>query len=120
MDLVKIIYFDAAHKLPNVPVGHKCNRLHGHTFRVDIAVSGPEGTESGWVVDFADIQQAFLPLLDQLDHNYLNEVDGLDNPTSENIARWIWVRLKPLLPSLVKVSVFESPDSGCFYCGEDE
>jgi 6-pyruvoyltetrahydropterin/6-carboxytetrahydropterin synthase len=111
--------FEAAHRLPNVPPTHKCARLHGHSFRVEVHVSGPVGAESGWVRDFADIATACQPLLEQLDHHYLNEVEGLWNPTSENLARWMWERLAPALPGLAQVVVRETCTSGCVYRGED-
>lgn len=110
---------EAAHRLPNVPEGHKCARLHGHSFRVEIHVRGPVGEESGWVMDFAGIKAAFQPLLARLDHHYLNEVEGLENPTSENLARWIWTRLRPDLPLLSRVVVRETCTSGCIYEGEE-
>lgn len=119
MDVFKEFVFEAAHRLPNVPAGHKCARLHGHSFRAEIHVRGEVGAESGWVIDFADIKRAFAPLLDQLDHNFLNEVEGLSNPTSENLARWIWRRLQPTLPGLCKVVIRETCTSGCIYQGED-
>ena len=99
MEIFKEFTIEAAHRLPNVPVGHKCGRLHGHSFRVEIYLKGSVGDNSGWVLDFADIKKAFQPFYDQLDHNFLNEVQGLSNPTSENIARWIWRHLYPTLPS---------------------
>ncbi len=109
--------FEAAHRLPNVPEGHKCARLHGHSYRVEVRVGGEVGKESGWVVDFADLGAAFKPLHAQLDHYYLNEVPGLENPTSEVLARWIWDRLEPALPGLVEVLVRETCTSGCSYRG---
>lgn len=118
MDIYKKFSIEAAHRLPNVPAGHKCGRLHGHSFQVEIHVSGPVGTASGWVMDFADIKSAFKPVFDRLDHHYLNEVSGLENPTSENIARWIWDHLKPALPLLSKVVINETCTSGCVYAGE--
>ena len=120
MDIFKVISLEAAHRLPNVPHGHKCERLHGHSYRVEIHVSGRVGRETGWVIDFADIQKAFQPLYDELDHHYLNEVEGLSNPTSENIARWIWERLQPALPALSKVVIHETCTSGCVYQGRDD
>jgi len=120
MEIFKEFTFEAAHRLPQVPPGHKCSRLHGHSFRVAIHVQGPVGVESGWVMDFGDISQAFKPLYERLDHYYLNEIDGLENPTSENIARWIWRHLKSSLPSLCKIVVRETCTSGCLYQGEDE
>jgi 6-pyruvoyltetrahydropterin/6-carboxytetrahydropterin synthase len=120
MEIFKEFTFEAAHRLPHAPPGHKCARLHGHSFRVEIAVRGPVGRASGWVVDFADLKAAFQPLYDQLDHNYLNEIAGLENPTSEELARWIWRRLRPALPSLARVVVRETCTTGCVYSGEDE
>ena len=120
MEIFKEFTFEAAHRLPNVPPGHKCARLHGHSFRAAIHISGPVGDETGWVMDFADIQMVFRPLYDQLDHHYLNEIEGLENPTSENIARWIWKRLKPILPQLSQITLWETCTSGCNYRGDDE
>ena len=120
MDIFKEFTFEAAHRLPNVPEGHKCRRLHGHSFRVEIHVRGEVDPETGWVMDFADLKRAFQPLYDQLDHNYLNEIEGLENPTSEVLARWVWQRLRPSLPGLSQVLVRETCTSGCIYRGEDE
>lgn len=117
MEVFKEFTFEAAHRLPNVPAGHKCARLHGHSFHVALYVSGPIDAEMGWVVDFADIKKAFRPLYDRLDHNYLNEIEGLSNPTSENLAVWIWNNLKPSLSSLSQVIVRETCTSGCVYRG---
>lgn len=119
MDVFKTFTFEAAHRLPNVPEGHKCARLHGHSFRVEVHVSGPVDDTSGWVMDFADIKAAFDPVRDRLDHRYLNDVEGLENPTSENVARYIWQSLKPRLPRLAKLVVHETCTAGCVYCGED-
>ncbi len=118
MDIFREFTFEAAHRLPNAPPGHKCARLHGHSFRVRVLVRGPVGAESGWVMDFADISRAFRPLKKRLDHRYLNDIEGLDNPTSENLARWIWRRLKPELESLHAVEVRETCTSGCVYRGD--
>ena len=110
--------FEAAHRLPNVPEGHKCERLHGHSYRIEVRVGGEVGEQSGWVVDFADISAAFKPLHAVLDHHYLNEVPGLENPTSENLAQWIWDRLVMGLGGLQEVVVRETCTSGCSYRGE--
>jgi len=118
MEIYKEFTFEAAHRLPNVPVGHKCARLHGHSFAVVIHVRGPVGETSGWVMDYSDLTQAFRPLHDRLDHHYLNEIEGLENPTSENLARWIWEHLKPILPTLCQVVVRETCSTGCLYRGE--
>lgn len=119
MEIYKVFIFEAAHKLPNVRAGHKCGRLHGHSFKVEIYLQGAVGAETGWVTDFADIKDAFQPFYDQLDHNYLNEIEGLLNPTSENLARWIWERLQSKLPQLSKIVVNETCTTGCVYRGEN-
>ena len=118
MEIFRVFQIEAAHYLPNVPEGHKCRRLHGHSFRIEIHVSGDVGAESGWVMDFADLKRAFQPLFDQLDHRCLNDIDGLGNPTSENLARWIWQRLQPALPELARIVVQETCTAGCVYTGE--
>lgn len=118
MEIFKSFTFEAAHRLPNVPEGHKCARLHGHSFRVEIHVRGEVDGHTGWVMDFADVKTAFKPLLDRLDHYYLNDIEGLENPTSENIARWIWDRLRPALPGLYRIVVHETCTSGCAYEGD--
>ena len=119
MEIFKLFTLEAAHHLPNVPEGHKCRRLHGHSFRVEVHIAGPVQEHTGWILDFADLSRAFQPLYDQLDHHYLNEIEGLENPTSEHLARWIWRRLKPVLPLLAKVVVRETCTAGCIYRGED-
>ncbi|PHI29795.1 6-carboxytetrahydropterin synthase QueD [Budvicia aquatica] len=116
--LFKDFNFEAAHRLPNVPEGHKCARLHGHSFMVRIEVTGEVDPYTGWVMDFSDIKAAFKPILDSLDHYYLNDIEGLDNPTSEVLAHWIWQRLKPSLPLLSAIRVKETCTAGCIYRGE--
>lgn len=118
MEIFKSFHVEAAHRLPNLPAGHKCGRLHGHSFRIEIYISGEPAPDSGWIMDFADLKRAFDPIFGVLDHHYLNEVPGLENPTSENLARWIWQHLKPSLPALSKVVVAETCTSGCIYQGE--
>ena len=118
MEIFKEFSFEAAHRLPNVPAGHKCGRLHGHSFHVTLYVSGPLGDNSGWIMDFADIKKAFSPVYDRLDHYYLNDIEGLENPTSENIARWIWRELNPSLPQLSRIMIRETCTSGCIYTGD--
>lgn len=113
MEVFKIFTVEAAHWLPHVPPGHRCARLHGHTFSIEIRVQGEVGADSGWVQDFADLQSAFQPLLERLDHQCLNEIEGLENPTSENLARWIWTRLQPVMPGLSRITVQENRTSGC-------
>ena len=117
MRIFKVFQLESAHRLPNVPEGHKCARLHGHSFRVEVHVEGPLGADTGWVMDFADIKAAFRPLFQQLDHNCLNDVPGLENPTSEQLAQWIWDRLAPALPGLAEVVVHETCTAGCRYRG---
>ncbi len=117
-DVYKEFHFEAAHRLPHVPDGHKCARLHGHSFHVRLQVRGEVDPHSGWVMDFTDIKVAFKPVLEQLDHYYLNDIPGLENPTSENLARWIWQQLVPKLPTLCAVEVRETCTSGCIYRGE--
>jgi len=120
MEIFKEFSFESAHRLPNVPAGHKCARIHGHSFRCEVHVRGDVQREAGWVMDFADIKAAFEPLHDQLDHRFLNEVEGLSNPTSEILARWIWRHIAPSLPGLCAIVVRETCTSGCIYRGEDE
>lgn len=120
MEIFKEFSFEAAHRLPEAPPDHKCGRLHGHSFRVEIFVSGPVGAQSGWIVDFAEIKQKFNPIHKRLDHYYLNEIEGLENPTSEILARWIWKQLKPELPLLSRLIVRETCTSGCIYDGPDD
>ncbi len=117
MEIFREFSFEAAHRLPNVRSGHKCARMHGHSYRIEIRVRGPAGADTGWVLDFADIKDAFGPLREQLDHHCLNDIDGLENPTSENLARWIWDRLAGTLP-LSAVQVRETAASGCVYTGD--
>jgi 6-pyruvoyltetrahydropterin/6-carboxytetrahydropterin synthase len=117
MDVFRVFQIEAAHRLPHVPEGHKCARIHGHSFCIEVHVSGEVGERTGWVIDFADLRLAFQPLFDQLDHRYLNEIEGLENPTSENLARWIWKRLQGRLPLLSKVVVQETCNAGCSYSG---
>jgi 6-pyruvoyltetrahydropterin/6-carboxytetrahydropterin synthase len=117
MELRKTFQFEAAHLLPNLPKSHKCRRLHGHSFKVEVAVEGPCDRKLGWVMDYADIAEAFRSIWEKLDHHYLNEVRGLENPTSENVALWIWSQLKPKLPLLTEVVVAETCTARCVYRG---
>ncbi len=120
MEIFTTFRFEAAHRLPHVPAAHKCSRLHGHCYRVEIYARGPVSPSAGWVLDFADLEEAARPVCSRLDHRCLNDVPGLENPTCENIARWIWRNLKPALPQLCRLVVFESPECGCVYAGEGE
>ncbi len=120
MEIFKEFTIEAAHRLPYVPPGHKDEGIHGHAYRVALHVRGEVDPTTGWVMDFADIKQAFQPLYDCLDHHYLNEIPGLENPTSENLARWIWTRLRPDLPNLSRVVVRETCTAGCVYTGGED
>ena len=118
MEIYKEFHFEAAHRLPHVPEGHKCARLHGHSFHVRLSAEGDAPEPAGWVMDFAELKASFKPILEQLDHHYLNDIPGLDNPTSETPARWIWKKLNPRLPLLSQIEVRETCTSGCIYRGE--
>jgi 6-pyruvoyltetrahydropterin/6-carboxytetrahydropterin synthase len=110
MRITQAFRFEAAHRLPKVPPSHRCYRMHGHSYRVELALQGTVDPATGLLVDFFDIESAFAPLLAELDHRCLNEIGGLENPTSENIAAWIWQRMKVALPQLASVKVYETPD----------
>jgi 6-pyruvoyltetrahydropterin/6-carboxytetrahydropterin synthase len=117
MQIFKKFRIEAAHRLPNVPDGHKCARLHGHSFEIEVHLQGPLDSALGWVCDFSEVSAAFAPVFEQLDHHYLNDVPGLDNPTSENLAIWIWNALATRLPQLCRVVIHETCTSGCCYEG---
>jgi 6-pyruvoyltetrahydropterin/6-carboxytetrahydropterin synthase len=117
MELRKTFQIEAAHRLPNVPMGHKCARLHGHSWSIEVAIEGPVGDQTGWVMDYADLKAAFQPIHDRIDHNYLNEIPGLENPTSERLAVWLWNELKPRLPLLSELVIAETCTSRCVYRG---
>jgi 6-pyruvoyltetrahydropterin/6-carboxytetrahydropterin synthase len=118
MEIWKEFTFEAAHLLPNVPDDHKCKRLHGHSYRVRVCVEGELDPTLAWVLDFAEVAAAFEPIRLRLDHYYLNEIEGLENPTSEVLAKWIWARLRPALPNLSRVEVSETCTAGCVYRGD--
>jgi 6-pyruvoyltetrahydropterin/6-carboxytetrahydropterin synthase len=117
MKITQGFTFEAAHRLPRVPETHRCYRMHGHSYRVELRLEGPVSTDTGFVVDFFDVEAAFRPLLERLDHHCLNEIEGLENPTAENIAIWIWDRIKPILPQTVAVLVYETPQCWAEYEG---
>jgi 6-pyruvoyltetrahydropterin/6-carboxytetrahydropterin synthase len=118
IELTRSFEFSAAHSLPQAGEGHKCRAQHGHNFVIEVAVRGEPDPRKGWVIDFGDIKHAVEPVVGLLDHRMLNEIPGLENPTSENLVRWIWGRLKPALPNLARVSVSETPGTRCTYWGE--
>jgi 6-pyruvoyltetrahydropterin/6-carboxytetrahydropterin synthase len=117
MKITQAFTFEAAHRLPHVPQEHRCHRMHGHSYGVRLELEGAVDPTTGFVVDFFDIESVFAPLLARLDHQCLNEVDGLENPTAENIAVWIWNRIKPSLPRLSQVTVHETTDCWVEYDG---
>ncbi len=117
IELVKDFRFEAAHYLPNVPEGHKCRRMHGHSFRGEVAIRGDVDPHTGWVLDFADLKRVIDPVVARLDHYLLNEIEGLENPTSERVAIWLWERLLPSLPQLFRITVEETCMSRCHYFG---
>ena len=116
-EVIKTFRFEAAHSLPKAPDGHKCRRLHGHNYRVDVHVTGPVDDQTGWVIDFGQISQAVKPILDELDHRCLDDLPGLANSTSENIARFLWERIAPALPGLSAITIWETDTSRCVYRG---
>lgn len=119
MEIFNRFHLECARRLPELPQAHPCARLHGHSFQIEVHVAGPLDPKLGWVLDFADIRKAWQSIHDSLDHRCLNDVTGLENPTSEHLAIWIWGRLKPALPDLAKIVVMETKDSGCVYRGKD-
>ena len=112
-EIFRSYIIEAAHRLPNVPAGHKCARLHGHSFKITLHISGDIDPKLGWIIDFGDVDAAFAPLFDQLDHHYLNEVPGLENPTSELFARWILERLRLPSAKLLAVTIDETCNARC-------
>ncbi len=117
MLIYKEFTFDSAHKLPNVPDGHKCKNLHGHTYKLTVYLEGEIDEKLGWVMDFNELKQVIKPLLNRMDHHYLNDLPGLENPTSEVLVRWIWNQVQPALPLLSKIELRETPTSGVVYEG---
>ena len=118
IEIYKDFTFEAAHKLPNVPENHKCGRLHGHSYRVRLYLTGEPDRNLGWFIDFSEVKTIFKPIYEQLDHNYLNDIEGLENPTAEVIASWIWKNLKVLLPQLSAIELMETCTSGVIYRGK--
>ncbi|HOW68858.1 MAG TPA: 6-carboxytetrahydropterin synthase QueD [Candidatus Paceibacterota bacterium] len=118
VELRKTIQFESAHLLPHLPPHHKCRRLHGHSFQAEIVVAGECDPQLGWLMDYAEISRMVKPCWEKLDHHYLNEIKGLENPTSENIAKWLWEHLKPSMPMLTEIVVAETCTARCVYCGE--
>ncbi|MFH1748037.1 MAG: 6-carboxytetrahydropterin synthase QueD [Planctomycetota bacterium] len=118
--LSKEFTFEAAHSLPTFPEGHKCRRLHGHSFKIEVVVAGEVDEQRGYLVDYGEIKRAFAPICEELDHRHLNKISGLENPTAEMLARWIWQRLKTALPLLSAIIIHETCTSRCEYRGKSE
>ena len=118
MEIYKEFSFDSAHYLPHVPDGHKCKNMHGHTYRLRVFIKGELDPRLGWIMDFKELKDALAPVMEQLDHKLINEIKGLENPTAENITVWIWNTIKPLLPLLSKIELYETSTTGVIYAGE--
>jgi len=117
MEIYKEFSFDSAHFLPNVPDGHKCKNMHGHTYRLKVFIEGHPDPHLGWIMDFKELKDAVCPVIDQLDHKLINAIQGLENPTAENITIWIWEQIQPLLPLLSRIELYETPTTGVIYRG---
>jgi 6-pyruvoyltetrahydropterin/6-carboxytetrahydropterin synthase len=118
MEIYKEFAFDSAHFLPNVPDGHKCKNMHGHTYRLRVCIKGEPDPHLGWLMDFKDLKDIVCKVTDQLDHKLINDVPGLENPTAENITIWIWKQIRPLLPLLSRIELYETPTTGVIYAGD--
>jgi 6-pyruvoyltetrahydropterin/6-carboxytetrahydropterin synthase len=118
MIIYKQFTFDSAHFLPNVPEGHKCREMHGHTYHLTIFAEGALLEPEGWVLDFTDLKLVVKPIIEQLDHKLLNNIQGLENPTSEVLVTWLWKQIKPSLPALKRIELKETPTSGVIYEGD--
>jgi 6-pyruvoyltetrahydropterin/6-carboxytetrahydropterin synthase len=118
MEIYKEFAFDSAHFLPNVPEGHKCRNMHGHTYHLRVYIQGEPDEQYGWIIDFKELKDMIMPLIDLLDHTLLNNIKGLENPTAENITRWFWQHAKPLIPALSRIELKETPTTGVIYSGE--
>ena len=117
MEIYKEFSFDSAHFLPNVPEGHKCKNMHGHTYRLKVFIEGKPDAHYGWIMDFKELKDALSIVIEQLDHQLINDIKGLENPTAENITIWIWQQIKPLLPLLSRIELYETPTTGVIYKG---
>ncbi len=117
-ELFREFTLEAGRQLPNLPAGHPCSRMHGHTFRIQVFIGGEIQPRSGWIMDFAELDTKIHAIREILDHQVLNGIPGLENPTTELLAQWIWQRLKPELPGLTRIVIQENPYSGCIYTGD--
>lgn len=113
--IFKELTFDSAHFLPNVPEGHKCRNLHGHTYRLKVYITGAIDEHTGWVADFAELKQRIKSVVELVDHKLLNDIEGLNNPTCELLAKWLLERIKPHVPGLTRIELHETPTSGVIY-----
>lgn len=120
MDIFRVFHLQCARRLPALPASHPCARVHGHSFEIEVTLRGTVDPVAGWVCDFADIERAWRPVHDALDHRYLNDIDGLENPTSEHLAMWLWQMLAPSLPALAQIRVVETHNAGCIYRGPEQ
>jgi 6-pyruvoyltetrahydropterin/6-carboxytetrahydropterin synthase len=118
LEIYKTFRFEAAHRLTGVPPTHKCSTMHGHSYEIQIWLKGPADPQTGFVMDYGDLSKNCAPVFKQLDHSILNEIEGLENPTSENMCVWLWKTLQPQLPRLSKIVIKETESSGCVYCGQ--
>lgn len=118
MEIYKEFSFDSAHFLPNVPEGHKCKNLHGHTYKLRVVLQGTPDPQMGWIMDFKDLKDCVNPVIDQLDHKLINDITGLENPTAENITIWLWQQIKPNLQQLCRLELYETPTTGVIYSGK--
>lgn len=118
MEIYKEFSFDSAHFLPNVPEGHKCKNMHGHTYKLRVYIKGQPDPELGWIMDFKELKDKVAVVIDQLDHKLINDIPGLVNPTAENITIWIWKQIAPVLPQLSKIQLYETPTTGVIYEGD--
>ena len=118
MVIFKQFTFDSAHFLPRVPDTHKCRQMHGHTYKLTVFMKGPLSEDLGWIIDFSDLKHALKPILELIDHKMLNDVEGLENPTCEILTMWLWRKIKPIVPQLCKIELYETPTSGAVYEGD--
>lgn len=118
MEIYKEFSFDSAHFLPNVPEGHKCKNMHGHTYKLKVFIKGTPDPVLGWIMDFKELKDIVGKVIDQLDHKLINDIPGLENPTAENITVWIWKQISPLLAGLSRIELYETPTTGVIYSGE--
>jgi len=118
MDVCKTFSIEAARSLPHLPENHPCSKIHGHSFKITLMVSGPVDKDTGFVMDFGELETLFEPLRKQIDHSYLNDIEGLENPSSENLCKWIWKKLILSLPRLSQIEIRETDSTNCIYKGD--